>query len=61
MFQHLHKPNSLNQSQIKVLANLTNVTHMNQVLDNICIPRVVGTSGHERVRQVLLESYIIFQ
>ena len=45
-------PDELNQDQITTLANLSNITHMNEVLDNICIERVVGTPGHKRVRDV---------
>ena len=52
LLQLLHKSRDLHESEIKTLASLTNVDHMNEVLDNICVVRVVGTSAHSRVGQV---------
>lgn len=37
---------------IAKLSGLTNITHMNEVLDNICVVRIVGTPEHARVRKV---------
>ncbi|KAJ8679022.1 hypothetical protein QAD02_014809 [Eretmocerus hayati] len=51
-----HESKILNSSQIKTLADLTDETHMNEVLDNICIPRVVGTPGHDKVKEYIKSS-----
>ncbi|KAL6261768.1 hypothetical protein P5V15_006857 [Pogonomyrmex californicus] len=48
-----HVPGSLTNEQIATLAGLTNVTHMNEVLDNICVVRIVGTPEHARVREYI--------
>ncbi|XP_022916774.1 glutaminyl-peptide cyclotransferase isoform X2 [Onthophagus taurus] len=44
-----HQPQRLSNTQLSYLTNLSNVTHLNDLLDNICIPRVVGTKGHNKV------------
>lgn len=51
-FQNLHQPGELNENQINTLAQLSNLTHMDEILDNICIERVVGTQQHEEVKEV---------
>lgn len=38
------------------ISELSNVTHLNEALDNICIPRVVGTPNHDKVH-----TYIVSQ
>jgi glutaminyl-peptide cyclotransferase len=48
----MHKANQLSKSQINTLASLLDFHHMNDVLNNICIARVVGTPGHNKVKQV---------
>jgi len=45
-------PDSLTNEQIATFSGLTNVTHMNEVLDNICVVRIVGTAEHTRVKEV---------
>jgi glutaminyl-peptide cyclotransferase len=45
-------PDSLTNEQIIMFSGLTNITHMNEVLDNICVVRIVGTPEHARVREV---------
>ncbi|XP_001604164.2 glutaminyl-peptide cyclotransferase isoform X1 [Nasonia vitripennis] len=52
----MHKPSYLSQAQLNTLASLSNVDHMNEVLDNVCIPRVVGTPGHKQVREYITSS-----
>ncbi|XP_050306313.1 glutaminyl-peptide cyclotransferase-like isoform X2 [Anthonomus grandis grandis] len=47
--QRTHTPQRLTNGDIKQLAALSNVTHLNQAIDNILIPRVVGTKNHEKV------------
>lgn len=51
-FKALHVAGELSQAQVSRLASLSNVTHMNEALDNICVVRVVGTPGHKRVKDV---------
>lgn len=45
-------PGILNENQIVTLARLSNLTHVEDVLDKICIKRVVGTDEHEEVKDV---------
>ncbi|GAB1863993.1 glutaminyl-peptide cyclotransferase [Camponotus japonicus] len=54
--KYYHKPGQLVDNQIATLSNLSNVTHMNEILDNICIVRIVGTPEHMRVRQYIKRS-----
>ncbi|XP_033326831.1 glutaminyl-peptide cyclotransferase [Megalopta genalis] len=51
-----HKPLTLSSSQINRLADLSNVTHLNEVLDNICVVRIVGTPEHGRVKNYIKQS-----
>lgn len=54
-FQYYHVPGSLTNKQIATLSDLTNVTHTNEVLDNICVVRIVGTVEHAKVKKVRSE------
>lgn len=54
--KYYHKPGRLVDNQIATLSNLSNVTHMNEILDNICIVRIVGTPEHVKVRQYIKKS-----
>lgn len=48
----MHTGSRLSDDQIRKLAALSNSTHMDELLDNICVVRVVGTPGHARVKKV---------
>ncbi|XP_051173631.1 glutaminyl-peptide cyclotransferase-like [Leptopilina boulardi] len=54
--KNLHQPGELNVNQINILAQLSNLTHMDEILDNICIERVVGTPNHEAVKEYISNS-----
>ncbi|KAJ8941468.1 hypothetical protein NQ318_015947 [Aromia moschata] len=47
--QQNHKGRELSNAEIRYLAGLSNTKYTNDILDNILIPRVVGTSNHEKV------------
>nr|CAD7577175.1 unnamed protein product [Timema californicum] len=49
-----HQPRSLNADQILKLSALSNVTQFQSVLNTVIQPRVVGTEGHEQVKQYLM-------
>ncbi|XP_014230330.1 glutaminyl-peptide cyclotransferase-like isoform X1 [Trichogramma pretiosum] len=49
----LHKASPLSQAQMYKLATLSDHEHMDEVLDNICIPRVVASPGHQKVKQYI--------
>lgn len=51
--QHTHK--TLSGDEIRYLAKLSNVTYTDEILDNILIPRTVGTRNHELVYQYIVE------
>ncbi|XP_031840537.2 glutaminyl-peptide cyclotransferase [Nomia melanderi] len=54
--KYYHRPITLSRSQIHKLADLSNVTHMNEVLDNICVVRIVGTPEHLGVKNYIKNS-----
>ncbi|XP_019758523.2 glutaminyl-peptide cyclotransferase [Dendroctonus ponderosae] len=47
--QRNHTPQRLTNSEIRHLAGLSNISYFNEVIDNILVPRVVGTKNHEKV------------
>ncbi|XP_014209441.1 glutaminyl-peptide cyclotransferase-like [Copidosoma floridanum] len=54
--KQLHSASTLTRDQVKKLVGLTDVRHMNSVLDNICIPRTVGSKNHENVKKYIKNS-----
>lgn len=54
--KYYHMPGRLTDKQVATLSDLTNVTHMNEILDNICVVRIVGTPEHTRVREYIKRS-----
>ncbi|XP_039309752.1 glutaminyl-peptide cyclotransferase isoform X2 [Solenopsis invicta] len=54
--KYYHVPGSLTNKQIATLSDLTNVTHTNEVLDNICVVRIVGTVEHAKVKKYIKRS-----
>ncbi|CAH2012516.1 unnamed protein product [Acanthoscelides obtectus] len=51
--QKNHRTQQLSNSEIRYVAGLSNVKYTNEVLNNILIPRVVGTPNHEKVFQYI--------
>ncbi|XP_012284369.1 glutaminyl-peptide cyclotransferase [Orussus abietinus] len=51
-----HVPLNLSKSQVLRVAQQSNVTHINEVLDNICFERVVGTNNHKKVKDYIKKS-----
>ncbi|KAG6464198.1 hypothetical protein O3G_MSEX014344 [Manduca sexta] len=47
--ENFHEPQELSDDNVKDIAKLTDMNHFRQVLDEILIPRVVGTPNHEKV------------
>lgn len=47
--QNQHSPRALTDEETIYLANLANATYTEEILDNILIPRVVGTPNHAKV------------
>lgn len=54
--KYYHTPAKLSKSQIAALSDLSNVTHIDQVLDNICVVRIVGTPEHTTVKNYIKKS-----
>lgn len=44
----------MSEKEISYLARLSNVSYTEEILDNILIPRVVGTPNHERVLEYIV-------
>ncbi|KAL1498223.1 hypothetical protein ABEB36_009056 [Hypothenemus hampei] len=58
--QRNHIPQRLTTNDIQYLSSLSNVDHLNQAIDKILVPRVVGTRNHENVYKYItseLESF----
>ncbi|CAG9773718.1 unnamed protein product [Ceutorhynchus assimilis] len=47
--QHNHTPQRLPNGDIRQLVTQSNIKYFNEIIDNILIPRVVGTKNHEKV------------
>ena len=43
------------QNLIKLATDLSNLDHLNKVLDNLLVERVVGTTGHENVKNYIID------
>ncbi|XP_012543359.1 glutaminyl-peptide cyclotransferase isoform X2 [Monomorium pharaonis] len=54
--KYYHVPGSLTNEQVATLSDLANVTHLNEVLDNICVVRIVGTPEHAMVKEYIKRS-----
>lgn len=54
MLQNTHNPKLLSDDEILFLSSLSNTTHVEEVLDNILIPRVVGTPNHDKVLKYIV-------
>nr|ARK19995.1 glutaminyl-peptide cyclotransferase [Ampulex compressa] len=50
-FQHKAMP--LSDVQIETLNQIENITQLNEVLDNICVVRIVGTPEHTKVKNYI--------
>lgn len=48
-FKRTHKAQRYSNADIRTLASLSNIQYTNEVLNNILIPRVVGTPNHDKV------------
>ncbi|XP_015509165.2 glutaminyl-peptide cyclotransferase [Neodiprion lecontei] len=51
-----HAPKYFNDENLLRLADMSDVDHINEILDNICIKRVVSTRGHQRVKNYIIKS-----
>ncbi|KZC08329.1 PREDICTED: glutaminyl-peptide cyclotransferase-like [Dufourea novaeangliae] len=54
--KYYHKPITLSRTQMHRLSDLSNVSHMDEVLDNICVVRIVGTPEHTNVKNYIKKS-----
>lgn len=54
--KYRHRPMPLTVEQIVTLSGLSNVAHVNEVLDNICVVRIVGTAEHTTVKNYIKKS-----
>ncbi|XP_012269314.2 glutaminyl-peptide cyclotransferase [Athalia rosae] len=51
-----HTPKHYNDDKLLRIADMSDVDHINEILDNICIKRVVSTPGHQRVKNYIKNS-----
>lgn len=51
----------MTDEETNYLANLSNVTYTEEILDNILIPRVVGTTNHDLVVKYIVGELKRFQ
>lgn len=52
-FQRQHAPQTLTLQNIATLSSLTHTENLNKLIDGILVPRVVGTPGHENVKNFI--------
>ncbi|RVE45920.1 hypothetical protein evm_009393 [Chilo suppressalis] len=50
-----HEPQDLTDQQIKDIAKLSDMDHFRSILNEILIPRVVGTANHEKVGNFIVK------
>ncbi|XP_013199723.1 glutaminyl-peptide cyclotransferase-like [Amyelois transitella] len=53
--KNYHEAQELTDADVKALANLSDMTHFKAVLDEILIPRVVGTPNHKKVGNFIIK------
>ncbi|XP_057332682.1 glutaminyl-peptide cyclotransferase-like [Microplitis mediator] len=51
--KHEHVAKNLSNTQIQSLASLSNVSHVEEILNEICIVRVVGSLNHAKVKNYI--------
>lgn len=49
-------PKEIEAFKLLSVSNLSNITNMNEILDNILIPRVVGSVGHKKVNKYIKQT-----
>ncbi|XP_016955583.1 glutaminyl-peptide cyclotransferase isoform X2 [Drosophila biarmipes] len=54
--QKSHNPSELSESRFLEYSNLSDKLHLREAINNILIPRVVGTGNHTIVRQYIVQS-----
>ncbi|XP_034482049.1 glutaminyl-peptide cyclotransferase isoform X2 [Drosophila innubila] len=54
--QNVYNPSQLSESQFLEYSNLSDRQHLREAVQNILIPRVVGTGNHTIVRQYIVDS-----
>lgn len=52
MFQAAYQPSSYNATELDKFCRMTDVNRINSHLDNILIPRPVGSDNHRKVSMV---------
>lgn len=57
-FKRNHKAQRYSNADIRTIAGLSNVRYTNEVLNNILIPRVVGTPNHDKVFEYIKKELI---
>ncbi|XP_049817127.1 glutaminyl-peptide cyclotransferase [Aethina tumida] len=48
-----HKAQDLSNQDLQYVSSMSNTNHLDEVLDNILIPRVVGTKNHQKVHDYI--------
>lgn len=51
--RRVHSPRTVSNSELSQLASLTNESYFKEVLQQILVPRVVGTPSHEKVKEFI--------
>lgn len=59
-YTHINKvkyePSEIPEHKLSLVSEMGDINHMNQLLDNILIPRVVGTEGHTQVKKFIIKT-----
>lgn len=51
-----YEPSEIPEHKLSLVSEMGDTNHMNQLLDNILIPRVVGTEGHTQVKKFIIKT-----
>lgn len=51
-----YEPSEIPEHKLSLVSEMGDTDHMNELLDNILIPRVVGTDGHKKVKKFIIKT-----
>lgn len=51
-----YEPREIEEHKVGTVIKMSDIDNMNMLLDNILIPRVVGTEGHTKVKKFIIKT-----
>lgn len=56
LLQVKYEPVEIEDHKLNTIAEIGDISNMNHLLDNILVPRVVGTEGHKNVKNFIIKT-----